>query len=72
MSCDAKLWQEGDSGWVDWRLAHDGPCVSPDAHSHPLGLADAIAEVEKCMGKSLRWELFFYQDGMMGLKGWLA
>jgi hypothetical protein len=73
MSADAKLWQDdvGD-GWTSWRAAHDGPCVSPESHLRSLTLPAAIAEVEKCMGHELRWELWFYADGHMGLKGWLA
>lgn len=54
MSADAKVWP-ASTGWM-WEGLHDGPC---DHSSHRQGefLALLLADIEHCLGQSLRWEI---------------
>ncbi len=68
MSTDARLYM-GEDGW-SWTATHDGPCMvgAPD-HTQPGRLRDKLAEIEHCLGVSLRWEIMPFRDTYR-LSGW--
>lgn len=73
MSADAKVWFEDGEDVAHWKAIHDGDCAVPRSHvGTSYDLRDVLESVESCMGGRLRWVLFQYTDGTLGLKGHLA
>jgi hypothetical protein len=64
MSSDAKAWT--DDGWV-WKGVNDLCERKHDA----VGLVELLRQLEVCenKGNPMRWELFQYTDGSLGLRG---
>lgn len=65
MSSDAKAWT--DDGWT-WKGVND-LC---DKRHDAVGLVDLLLELETCenKGKRMRWEVFEYTNGSLGLRGY--
>lgn len=71
MSADAKLWQSVQDQWLSWQGTHDGPCRDGACDHAVAGtLTEMMAEIQECLGQSLRWELRIYPDGKAGLSGY--
>ena len=66
MSADAKAWH-ADEGWI-WRGVND-LCDQPH---EAVGLSTLLRELEACENKGhpMRWVLYRYPDGSLGLKGY--
>ena len=66
MSADAQAWHDGD-GWT-WRGIND---LCNETHV-AVGLTDLLREIEACenKGQPMRWVLYQYTDGRLGLKGY--
>jgi hypothetical protein len=72
MSADAKVWQDGE-GWFSWKGLHDGPCFEGVlAHDQGANLVELLLDIEKCQRRPMRWELFTYTDGTVGIQGYQA
>lgn len=72
MSADAKIWADEGYGWLAWRGIHDGECISTIPHFQGDTLANVLQDIERCMGRQLRWEVLVYPDGRPGLRGFEA
>lgn len=74
MSADAKAWTE-DGAWDSWKGVHDGPCVCSTSlmvpHDQGANLSELLRDLEECVGRQLRWEIFEYGNGL-GLRGYVA
>lgn len=71
MSADAKVWVDDDEGWL-WCGTHDGPC---NGYHQNYGLSDVLDSIERCMTEpnhAMRWQIFTYQNGTTGLKGYIV
>jgi hypothetical protein len=73
MSADAKVWQDTAGRWCG---LHDGDCRESSIADHPVTLGhydlrEVLEGIELCMGgRPLRWELFRYTNGEIGLRGY--
>jgi len=66
MSADAKVWAD-DTGW--WNGIHDGECRSSIRTHDAYALSHVLADIERCMHRQLRWEIFQFSNGP-GLRGY--